>query len=137
MHIGRLVKILNTAIQKDMNRRLAEFDLTGGQGIILGYLAHHQEGEICQKHLEQEFELSHPTMSSILSRMEEKDLIVTSPLEKDKRYKKVAISEKGIALDKQVFTYIEDMEAQLASDLTEEEKSQVIEILQKMIRNIS
>lgn len=116
---------------------MAQFDLTGGQGAIIGHLRHHPNQEICQKDLEREFELSHPTMSSILSRMENKGIIATAPLAKDKRYKKVVLTDKGLALDREIFSHIEEMETRLLAGFTEEEKAAAFELLRRMIQNIS
>lgn len=137
MHIGRMVKILNTSIEREMNRELAQFDLTGGQGAIMGYLTHHPGQEICQKDLEREFELSHPTMSSILSRMENKGIITTAPLEKDKRYKKISLTEKGLDLDREIFSRIEKMESRLLEGFSEDEKSEAFKLMHRLIQNIS
>ena len=137
MHIGRMVKVLNTAIERDLNRELAQFDLTGSQGAIMGYLTHHPGREICQKDLEREFELSHPTMSSILCRMESKGIIATAPLEKDKRYKKISLTEKGIALDREIFSRIEKMESRLLNGFSEDEIAEAFKLMHRLIQNIS
>jgi len=137
VHLGRMIKILNTTIERDMNRTLAKYDLTGGQGAILGYLVHHPGVEICQKDLEKEFELSHPTISSILARMEAKGIISTEPLEKDKRFKKVVLTEKGILLDREIFSHIEENEARLTSGFSEGEKQKIIELLNRVLQNIN
>ena len=135
MHFGRLIKTLNTTIERNINRQLAKYDLTGTQGIIIGYLSHNQDKEICQKHLEREFDLSHPTMSSILTRMESKGLIATSPLPKDRRYKKVFITEKGLDLDKDIFASIEEMEAKMVTGLSEEQQNELKSLLNVLIKN--
>lgn len=137
MHLGRMIKILNTTIERDMNRTLAKFDLTGGQGAILGYLVHHPEIEICQKDLEKEFELSHPTMSSIVARMEAKGIVSTEALEKDRRFKKIVLTEKGKALDREVFSFIEENDARLMHGFSEEEKQKMIELLYRMMQNVN
>ncbi len=137
MHFGRLIKTLNTAIERDINRQLAKFDLTGTQGIIIGFLRHNQDKEICQKNLEQEFALSHPTMSSILTRMENKGLIGTAPLPKDKRYKKVFLTEKGLALDKEIANSIDIFEEKMCTGLSEEQQIQIKSYLNLLIKNIT
>jgi DNA-binding MarR family transcriptional regulator len=137
VHLGRPIKILNTTIEREINRQVAQYDLTGSQGRIIGYLRHHLNEEICQKDLEREFELSHPTMSSILSRMESKGIIVTAPLPKDRRFKKVALTQKGLALEQEIFSYIENIESRLVTGFTEAEKKEVAELLHRMIQNLS
>ena len=66
------IKVLNTAIERILNKELAEYDITYTQATVIGYLKHHPEQDICQKDIEINLGLTHPTVSSILSRMEEK-----------------------------------------------------------------
>jgi MarR family transcriptional regulator, repressor for mepA len=137
LHIGRLIKILNTSIEKHMNHTLAEYDLTSAQGMIIGFLHRHQDQDICQRDLEVEFCLSHPTMSSILKRMEKKELIATTPLVKDKRYKKIILSAKGESLHMKIRAHIDEMEAKMRIDLSEEQQDELISLMNVVIRNIS
>jgi DNA-binding MarR family transcriptional regulator len=120
-----------------MNRQLAKYDLTGTQGIVIGFLKRNQDKEICQKNLEREFDLSHPTMSSILNRLESKGLIATAPLPKDRRYKKVFLTEKGLALDKEIFASIEKLEAKMCTGLSEVQQVELASLLNAIIQNIS
>jgi DNA-binding MarR family transcriptional regulator len=129
--------MLNTAMEREMNRQLAKYDLTGTQGSIIGYLRHNPEKEICQKHLELEFDLSHPTMSSILARLESKELIATVPLPKDRRYKKVFLTEKGLALDKEIFANIEKMETKMRTGLSEDQQNELISLINVVLQNIT
>lgn len=137
MHIGRLVKVLNTSIENYMNRQMAEFDLTASQGILLGYLDRNQARQICQKDLEIEFNLSHPTMCSILKRMEAKELIVTEALPSDKRFKRVLITDKGVALHLQIHTRIDELEERMRAGLTDRDQDDLLRLMEKVSRNIS
>jgi DNA-binding MarR family transcriptional regulator len=137
MPLSRQIKVLNTILEREINHQLASYGLTGGQGRIVGYLSHHLEQETCQKDLEREFELSHPTMSSILSRMASKGIIVTAPLPQDKRFKTIALTEKGLELDREIHSSIENMEARLVTGFTEAEKQEVRELLHRMIQNLT
>ena len=137
MYIGRLVKALNITIEREMNRQMAQFDLTSAQGRILGFLNANQGKEVCQKDIEQEFGLSHPTMSNILKRMEIKELISTAPLPQDRRYKKVTLTEKGKSLHQEIINHIGIIEAQMRVGLTETQQEELISMLNLLIQNIS
>ncbi len=137
MHIGRLIKILDITIEREMNRQLAQFDLTSTQGRILGFLNANQKNEVCQKDIEQEFSLSHPTMSNILQRMETKEMIFTAPLPQDRRFKKVSLTEKGKSLHQEILNHIEKMETQMRVGLPETKQEELISMLNSLIQNIS
>ena len=65
-----------------MSRQMQDMDLTAAQARIVGYLFHHDMPP-CARDLEEYFELSHPTVSGLLSRMEAKGFIRMEPDEKD------------------------------------------------------
>jgi DNA-binding MarR family transcriptional regulator len=137
VHIGRLIKVLNTSIENYMNRQMAEFDLTASQGILLGYLDRNLARQICQKDLEIEFNLSHPTICSILKRMEAKGLIVTEALLTDKRFKRILITDKGVTLHKQIHTRIDELEERMRAGLTDRDQDDLLRLLDKVAKNIS
>ena len=90
------IKVLNTAIERILNKELAEYDITYTQATVIGYLKHHPEQDICQKDIEINLGLTHPTVSSILSRMEEKNMIETRNMASDRRYKYIDLTEKAM-----------------------------------------
>jgi len=137
LQIGKLIKTISVYMERDMNRDLAQFDLTAAQGMVLGFLSRHQGEEVCQRNIEQDFNLSHPTMSSILKRMESKGLIITTPLSKDRRYKKVSLSEKGKDLDNRIYACIEHHEEKMRAGLSEKQQEELISLLNIVIQNIS
>lgn len=135
--VGRLVKVLNTAIERNLNRKLDSVGLTGAQCIILFYLREYEDENICQRDIEKRFGLSHPTVSSILKRLKSKELIDTCPFDEDKRYKKVMIMDKGNLLCQEKQEELKQFEKKLICGISEEEKAFFIEIIFKMLKNIS
>ena len=76
-------------------------------------------------------------MSSIVARMEAKGIVSTEALEKDRRFKKIVLTEKGKALDREVFSFIEENDARLMHGFSEEEKQKMIELLYRMMQNVN
>ena len=70
--IGLLTKSINNAIEKERNRYLAEYDLTAAQSDVLRFVAtaNARGIEINQVDIEKEFNLSNPTVTGILKRLE-------------------------------------------------------------------
>lgn len=129
-------KILNTAIERVLNQEMAELDITYTQATVIGYLDRKQNCEICQKDIELGLGLTHPTVSSILNRLEEKNLIKTEPLESDRRYKKILITDKSASITFAIKDKIEKIAEKLFDGLDKEEVDELSDIINKLIRNI-
>ena len=70
-HFGHYVRILHWCTDQRMTSALTDVELTASQGPILGYIAHRKTAP-CSRDIEEEFRLTHPTVSGILSRLEKK-----------------------------------------------------------------
>lgn len=136
MRVGKQVKILNTAIERQFNRQLAQFGLTAAQMNTLRFLGRHTDGPVFPKDLEEEFGLAHPTVSSILQRLERDGWIVTAPWPEDKRYKTIGLTDKSHAIFEKTARYVDALEARVADGLTEEQLALFFTVTDHMIRNL-
>ncbi|MCM1007248.1 MAG: MarR family transcriptional regulator [Ruminococcus flavefaciens] len=130
-------KILNTAIERILNSELANIGLTYTQATVIGYLKQNSGRDICQKDIEYSLGLTHPTVSSILSRMEEGGLIVTETLPTDRRYKKIIPTEEAISLSECIHDTIGKIKKQTFENITPEQEDILSSLVKKMIGNIS
>lgn len=129
-------KILNTAIERVLNQEMAELDITYTQATVIGYLNMNKNSEICQKDIEHALGLTHPTVSSILNRLEEKSLILTEPLESDRRYKKIILTDKSSSMTSAIKGKIEKIEEKLFSGLSKKEIENLSNVINKLLINI-
>ena len=118
-----------------MTSALEEMDLTAAQGRIMGFLAHQQEPP-CPRDIETEFHLSHPTVSGLLSRLEQKGFIQHCPDPVDRRCKRIFIQPKGQECLQTMHQTIRGIETLLVQDFTEEEKQQFSSFLHRAITNM-
>lgn len=118
-----------------MNNALASMDLTAAQGHIMGFITHRKTPP-CARDIEEAFQLSHPTVSGILSRLEQKGFIEMRPDELDRRCKRIYVLEKGLQLDETMHRTIHTTEEKLVEHFTEEEKAQFAALLQRAIDNL-
>lgn len=110
-------------------------DLTAAQGHIMGYLAHREE-PACPRDIEEAFQLSHPTVSGLLARMEKKGFISLLPDERDRRIKRIYIMEKGHKCTEMMHSTIQNNEERMVRDFTPEEKAQFAALLERAIINM-
>ncbi len=129
-------KILNTAIERLLNKELSEFGITYTQATVIGYLKRNINQEICQKDIEYNLGLTTPTVSSILSRMEEKKMIFTQPSKSDRRYKSISLTPKAIEIAEDISIKIERITKMLFRGISAQEQEATGATIKKIIENI-
>lgn len=134
---GQKVKALNRAFHQAANASFAALELTCTQGMLLGYLDHHRQAPVYPKDLEQHFELSHPTVSGLLGRMEAKGFIKITPDPNDRRCKRITLTEKAADAKKHSLAQMERLDEQLVSGFTEAEKAQFWSLLRRAAENVA
>lgn len=133
---GHYCKFILTLIDQLMNRELNELGLTSAQGNVMGYLTHTSEAP-CARDLEGFFQLSHPTVSGLLSRMEAKGFIEIRPDPDDRRVKRIYPLEKGMSCSKRIEECVQDIETQLVYGFSDEEKAVFLDLLQRAANNLN
>lgn len=134
--IGPRVKQLHTLTNQCMRQTFEQEGLTHTQSRVLGYLSDHQEPRPCPKDVEEAFSLSHPTVSGILARLEEKGFLVFQTDAQDRRCKRITVTDKALGVHAQVRATIDRMEAQMTEGFTDEEKMELSDLLDRVIRNM-
>jgi MarR family multiple gene transcriptional regulator MgrA len=131
------VKILNTAIERTVNKEMTALGITYTQATVIGFLRKNTEKEICQKDVEHSLGLTHPTVSSILTRLEEKDLVYTTPLSSDRRYKKILLTEKSMCMAAEIQKRIDAISETAFAGISKEKQAELSSIIQKIVQNIN
>ena len=134
-HYGHLLRILHWCTDQSMTNALESMELTASQGHIMGYLAH-QKTPPCPRDIEAEFQLSHPTVSGILSRLEQKGFLELRTDPDDRRCRRIYILEKGIQCHELMHSTILANERRIVQGFTPEEQEQFSRLLQRAITNM-
>ena len=134
-HYGRLIRILHWCTDQSMTAELEKMELTAAQGQIMGFLAHAKEPP-CPRDIETEFHLSHPTVSGLLSRLEQKKFIELRTDETDRRIKRIYILPKGTDCHNRMHRVISGNEAKFVEGFTPEEQEQFAGFLNRAIQNM-
>lgn len=130
------IKMLNTAIERMMNQEMSDLGLTYTQTTVIAYLIENQDKEVCQKDVEYNLGLTHPTVSSILTRMEKNGLICTAALASDHRYKRIILTEKALNLKAQVSSKYQSFKKKLFEGVSPAQRELMSETMQMMLENI-
>lgn len=130
------IKMLNTAIEAMLNRRLAPVSLTYAQGTVLELLARSAGREVAQKDLEEWLGLSHPTVNSILSRMLDKGLITVETSRVDRRRKRVQLTEQGRQLASRVSQIVGGISDEIFAGLSKTDVEKLSFLVRRITENV-
>ena len=137
--IGLLIKLVDNRIKKAINKNLIRFNLTATQEKVMGSIFRMQEHskDVFQKDIERELDLSNPTVTGILKRLEEKEMIKRIPSSEDARYKCLTLTDKGLDVIHECMDFgVNYIEKKLTKDMTEEELNTLRTLLNKVIDNM-
>ena len=130
-----LIKQLYFLHQQRLNKIVCEFDLTATQTFTLIYLFQSREAgrSVKQKDIEHKMEISNPTVTGILNRLEHKGLIQRVADEKDARVKHIVVTEKALELDCLLRQKFNEADKEMVASLNEEEEKQLQDMLMRML----
>lgn len=137
--IGLLIKFINNKIKKDINKNLIGFNLTATQEKVLWIIFRFNENgkDVFQKDIEKELELSNPTITGIVKRLEEKEMIKRVSSCQDARYKCLTLTDKGMDIIHESMDFgINYIEKKLTKNLEEEEVNTLKVLLNKVLDNM-
>ena len=133
--IGKLIKQLHIALENNFNKFSKKYKLTSSQMDILIFL-HNENKIVNQRDIENFLSLSNPTIAGTLLRLEKKGFIIRKISSKDKRYKEIYLTDKSRELKDIIFKYIRDNDNKMFSNMSEEEKENLKNIITKILNNI-
>ena len=137
-HVGLLIKFINGRVVTKINKNLVEFNLTGVQHEILCFIDRNEhEGDVFQKDIEKCLKLTNPTVTGIVKRLEEKEMIVRCPSSDDARYKCLHVTEKGKEVICKSFNFgSNNIEKKLVKGMSHDEVKMLKHLLYKALRNM-
>ena len=137
-HVGLLLKFINGRVNTKSNKNLAEFNLTGVQHEILCFIDRNEhERDVFQKDIEKCLKLTNPTVTGIVKRLEEKEMIARCPSNNDARYTCLHVTEKGKDVICKSFKFgANNIEKQLVKDMSDEEVKMLKDLLYRALINM-
>ena len=137
-HVGLLIKFINGRVVNKINKNLSDFNLTGVQHEILCFIDRNEhERDVFQKDIEKCLKLTNPTVTGIVKRLEEKEMIARCPSSTDARYKCLHVTEKGRDVICKSFKFgADNIEKQLVKDLSDDEVKMLKDLLYRVLKNM-
>jgi len=137
-HNTRLIKYINHALINERNKNLMKFGITAVQEDVLIFLWSNMDKDIIyQKDIEAHLKLKTPTVTGILKRLEEKNMIIRYQDKKDARCTCHKITEKGLSIIEHSFIQgVTEVEEKMIRGMSEEEQNNLNILLKKVLKNI-
>ncbi len=129
--VANFFKHRTTEIQK----KVYPSNLSAANGYIISYLCENEDKDIYQKDIEKEFDLGRSSVSAILSELERVNLIERKSVAIDNRLKKVVVTPAAKLINDACKREIDHFFFDLASDLTEEQVAEFVNVLTVMKKN--
>ncbi|MGM9681757.1 MAG: MarR family winged helix-turn-helix transcriptional regulator [Eubacteriales bacterium] len=133
--IGYYIKNINDKLKTKADADLRCHHLTLSQSRVLAYLFS-KGGQATQKEVELFFEVSHPTVVGIVSRMEQNGHVVCRTDESDKRNKLVILTDKAKDLVSDMEQNIYVNEKKMLASLTDDDIRNLKRMLDVICKNL-
>lgn len=134
--IGFLVKQINNIYERELNTRLKKMGITASQCEVLDYLFQTSQDEISQRDVEKHLNLSNPTVTGILKRLDRKGYILCVPAASDKRKKNIYLTEKAYDIQRTMENDRKKLDRELTRGMTKRETEALRKNLKKLLYNI-
>ncbi|MED1953635.1 MarR family winged helix-turn-helix transcriptional regulator [Brevibacillus centrosporus] len=129
------IKTIDNLVKRYGNSHLKEIDLTHSQTNVIIFL--HQESHrlVQQRDIEHSLNLTNPTVSVLLSRLEEKGFVrrITKP--EDNRSRIIELTDKVEPIIQEIYEHVRSIEELLFEGLDEAEINALSESLRKVALN--
>ncbi|CAK1229567.1 DNA-binding transcriptional regulator [Fructobacillus tropaeoli] len=126
--IGRLIKVAHTRFKAQLDELAKPYGLTGVQMGVIDYLRSAPD-EVTQKDIENEFQIQGSTVTVMIDRLENKELVQRAKSLKDKRVNEIKLTEKGQNISNLVKNYTQTHEKDILSQFSEEENKVILKFL--------
>ena len=131
-----LIRHIEGSLKKDIDMQFRENDLTFSQTQVLS-LIFRNGGSISQKKLQEDLQVSHPTVVGLVQRLEKSGFISCRKDEKDQRNKVISLTKRAEDFHKQMIQHFEDNDKKMQKDFSDEELHELERLLNKLNDNIS
>ena len=125
----------HSMVQKKLMERIKNSGLTLGQPKVLDYLGENDGAS--QKEIAAACHIEPGSLTSILNRMEEKEMIERRILNGNRRTFHVFLTKYGKELQEKVGTAFQEIEKEALEGITEQEYTAFMNTFQKMYQNLT
>lgn len=133
---GLYFKKITERLRAIADRNGVENDITYVQGKVIFYLHGCENGQAEMRDIENYLDVSHATVSGIVSRLEEKGRVISERSQQDARAKTVRLTSKEMSSFAEMAKRRAQMEELLLKGFSAADKNQLFSYLEKIYGNL-
>lgn len=133
---GAMIKQINDALDKQAIHDFKEFGTTKSQLTLLRLFLSKLNGTMTLKEVEKELHCAQSTAHGLVTRLEEKALVISRGDSEDKRIRVIQITEAGKELCRDTEQKVMKMEKMLLEPLDEKEQKKFLEYLSRITKTL-
>jgi MarR family transcriptional repressor of mepA len=139
LEFGSALRRITLEFMRQANRTFEQQGLTAPQAEALFFLMRRQcHGKpAIQRDIEEALKLSNPTVSGTLDRLEKKGLVERRPDPENRRVNQIVPTKMALAIHEEMHRSRDELEGQLLSCLTGDERETLDRLLKKILASIS
>ena len=134
-HIVNAEKLIGRYILDKFNKK-AQHRVSPVQVMIMKYLLKNQNKKIFQQDNCDAFNLRRSTVSGILTTMEKNNIVIRNVASDDPRKNEIKLTKTFVSNTKKISVELKNLESLLEQNFTQEEKDELIRLLQKLEGNL-
>ncbi len=134
--LGRAHHHIMREVEGSVTREV-DAELSGSQARTLHFIAYRsEEGVVCQRDIEEAFDLKPSSVSLLLRNMEQRGLILRQSVEGDGRLKSVHLTPEAKELSQRLVDTLVGMETVVSRGVTPEEREVFLAVIEKIHINL-
>ena len=138
--LGLKFALLDRKFRELIETKASDLGFTAVQLSVLAQISHirsESDKEIHQRDLEEIMNVTHPTMTDIIKRLEKKNAITCVPSNTDKRSKSINISKEYLNIHSEMMNADEEVFVEMCRDVPERDIKIFLKTLDLMLEKIS
>lgn len=134
-----LIRFVYFSLEREKHMYFEQQNLTASQGDVLLIVAGSKMygKDVNQRDIETHLRLTNPTVTGILTRLEDKDFITRVKSQTDGRNNLIHLTPNSEAILDQFRRYKDKIDAMLLAGMDEQEREQFRQLLQKVLHNMN
>lgn len=129
-HLGYWLRFVSNQVSLSFRNRLEEEGVAIVEWVALRLL---YDGEASSAVLAEKIGITRGAMSKVIDRLFERHLIHREESKEDRRFQRITLTEKGLALVPKLAKIADENEAFYFSHLSQEERNQIAQLLEKTV----
>jgi MarR family transcriptional repressor of mepA len=131
----KLAHAIKLYVDTEVTQQL-DVDLSGVEGMTLGYIFHHPDERVTAQSLMEHFKVKKAACSQLLHSLSKKGIIKMETDPSDKRVKRIVLTKKGKDVHAEFDRIFAKINAQIEKDITPEDRATFERVIGQIAANI-